>query len=140
MQARRARGREIGFAVAAALLVLAAVELAFRAGRFGRGPYDDIYDVAYGMRPWAINPYSPIREQINRRGFRGAAYPEAKPKGTFRIVCLGDSCTFGDEVKADEAYPHRLETILAQALAAPRVEVINGGVPGTSLYQHVMVL
>lgn len=136
--------RELLFAVAIALVVLAFLEAVFRIGDFGREPledfYDDIYDVSYGMVPGAVNPYSRIREQINRYGFRGEAYPEEKPPGTQRIVCLGDSCTFGFEVPAAEAYPARLERILAEREGLPPVEVINGGIPGTNLFQHLLAL
>ena len=136
--------RDIMFAALAALAALAVLEMFFRIGQFGREPYEDfydnIYDVAYGMRPGAVNPYSGIREQINRHGFRGADYAVEKPPGVFRIVCIGDSCTFGINVSLEEAYPDRLEALLNVGDAEPYIQVINGGIPGTNIFQHLLVL
>ncbi len=55
----------------------------------------------------------------NSQGFRG---PEVGDKQGFRVVCLGDSVTFGWGVPYAQSYPARL----AEALD---VEVINTGVP-----------
>jgi hypothetical protein len=61
----------------------------------------------------------------NARGLRGRRdYAYDKPPGVFRIVVLGDSFTFGEEVGDEDAYPHRLEALL------PGVEVLNLGVHG----------
>src|SRR5262245_47270071 len=48
-----------------------------------------------------------------------------------RIVVLGDSFTFGEEVSDTETYPHLLQELL------PTVEVINLGVHG---YGHDQML
>ena len=141
---RPVRAREVAFAAAVAILVLGAIEAAFRLAPARREKYeefyDDIYDLSYAMVPGAINPYSPIRESLNTFGFRGANYPEAKPPGAFRVVCLGDSCTFGFKVAPEESYPAKLEQGLRAAHPGLRIEVINGGVPGTDFYQHLLVL
>lgn len=55
----------------------------------------------------------------NSRGFRG---PELRDDGGPRVVCLGDSVTFGWGVTEAESYP----ALLAEALG---VEVVNTGVP-----------
>lgn len=61
----------------------------------------------------------------NSRGFRGTReYTDELPPDTPRIVVLGDSFTFGDEVSDDETYPAQLQTLLSGA------EVINMGVHG----------
>jgi lysophospholipase L1-like esterase len=140
----RRRPRELAFALVAALLCLVAVEAAVRAFRIGREPYDDfyddIYDLSYAMVPGASNPYSSIRESLNQFGFRGAAVSVAKPAGTYRIVVLGDSCTFGFGVAAGEAWPAVLERLLNESGKFVPVQVINGATPGTNLFQHVIVL
>ena len=46
----------------------------------------------------------------------------------FRILCIGDSVTFGWGVEEGESWPRRLEAELAD-----RVEVVNAGVPGLGL-------
>jgi lysophospholipase L1-like esterase len=139
----RRRPRELAFALVAALLCLVAVEAALRAFRIGREPYDDfyddIYDLSYAMVPGASNPYSSIREALNVHGFRGEAVSVAKPAGTLRILVLGDSCTFGFGVAAGEAWPAVLERLLNESGKFVPVQVINGAVPGTTLFQHLMV-
>jgi len=64
--------------------------------------------------------------------FRGKHPTPAKPPGTLRIVCMGDSCTFGHGIDEDDAtYPVQLEEILRRRL--PLVEVINAGMVGSTV-------
>ena len=60
--------------------------------------------------------------------------PEEKPAGQTRILFLGDSCTFGYGVAHDEAFPHVVESILREK-SGGKVECINAGVPGYTLFQ-----
>jgi lysophospholipase L1-like esterase len=65
---------------------------------------------------------------INALGLRG---PEpATPRPT-RILCLGDSITFGYGVGDGETYP----AALGRQLAGRGVEVVNGGVTGYTSHQ-----
>ena len=52
--------------------------------------------------------------------------------GNLRVLCLGDSHTYGIWVQRSEAYPQQLESLWNQRTASPKLEVINVGVPGTS--------
>jgi lysophospholipase L1-like esterase len=76
---------------------------------------------------------------VNSRGFRGQEFQIPKPPGTFRILALGGSSTFGyyPGITSDEAaYPARLERLLnAQKpdASVSRYEVINAGAPGYKL-------
>jgi lysophospholipase L1-like esterase len=72
---------------------------------------------------------------LNSRGFRGPEFEVAKPHSRFRVVCLGDSWTFGTNVAQDDAYPSKLESLLRQAFPAADVEVLNLGVPGYTSFQ-----
>jgi lysophospholipase L1-like esterase len=90
---------------------------------------------------WELTPGWSGREgygtvTINSRGLREREIPLGKPAGTFRILCLGDSVTFGHWVEAEEAYPRRLEERL-QARSTKRIQVINAGVPGYSPFQEL---
>jgi len=58
---------------------------------------------------------------INKWGFKGPDFPLQKTKT--RIICLGDSTTFGSHYDSD-CYPRALERVLHN------VEVINAGVLG----------
>ena len=70
------------------------------------------------------------------RGYRDPDRPlPAEHDGVFRIVCLGDSITFGFNVDQDETFPRRLERLLNQRHPGHPVEVVNTAVPGWSWLQ-----
>ena len=72
-----------------------------------------------------------IHIKINSLGFRGSEFSRAKPPGTFRIVCLGASTTFGAESSSDDGtWPRRLEQLLQSTHPDRRIEVINAAVGG----------
>jgi lysophospholipase L1-like esterase len=64
---------------------------------------------------------------INREGLRG---PEIEPRqpGTFRILALGDSFTFGVGASQEETYPAQLQEILRSR--GTDAQVLNAGAPG----------
>jgi lysophospholipase L1-like esterase len=70
--------------------------------------------------------------RVNALGFRGGDVEIPKPNGTFRIVALGDSMTFGFGVFDDQTYAARLAERLSDR---GRVEVVNAGVTGYSSWQ-----
>jgi lysophospholipase L1-like esterase len=83
----------------------------------------------------------------NQQGFR-ADYPiGAKPKGMFRVVCLGDSVTFGYRVPVVWPenptqynpewlpYPMLIEKHLRNANPQRQIEVITMAVPGYTSHQ-----
>ncbi len=74
--------------------------------------------------------------EINSLGLRGhEPRPEADGDAGLRVVCLGDSFTFGWGVEDDETFPVFVEQQLDAAIEAP-VDVINGGLPGYNTYQE----
>jgi lysophospholipase L1-like esterase len=77
--------------------------------------------------------------RTNAQGFRSAPFGEAKRAGVFRILCLGDSSTFGMNVEDADAYPQVLQRLL-DARALGRFEVVNLGVPGYSSRQGLELL
>lgn len=67
---------------------------------------------------------------INQHGFRGPDVAVPKPQGVFRILTIGDSCTWGLSVCDGQAYPRVLERALGEAVghrSEVSVEVVNGG-------------
>ncbi len=72
--------------------------------------------------------------EVNEQGFREPRriVPGRVP-GVRRVLCLGDSVTFGWLIEQRQAYPAVLQELLA-ARAGP-VEVVNTGVPGYSSHQ-----
>lgn len=80
--------------------------------------------------------YMPRKEEnawryaTNRDGFRGRPLTPKRP-GTVRILCLGDSYTFGWGVdENEEPYPRIIERVLNQDAGTTRVEALNLGIPG----------
>lgn len=86
-------------------------------------------------------PGKPRRYTVrtNTHGFRSAPFVEQKRPGVVRIVCLGDSSTFGMNVEQDDAYPQVLGSLLEAAYPG-RFEVWNMAVPGYSSRQGVELL
>jgi hypothetical protein len=67
--------------------------------------------------------------RLNSLGFRG---PELK-EGTFRVACAGSSETFGISEREGGEYPRLLENELNARTGGRRIEVVNLGVPGSSM-------
>jgi len=82
---------------------------------------------------------------INEKGLRDFNYPYEKPPGTFRIVAIGDSFTFGWGVLFNEIYVKRLEKKLNHDIphhqdATRHYEVINLGVGNYNTEQEIAML
>lgn len=65
----------------------------------------------------------------NARGLRGPDFADAPPPGSFRILAVGDSFTFGQGVGEADTYPAALERIL-DARGDTDYEVVNAGRAG----------
>ena len=87
------------------------------------------------------HPYWDFRVRIttSHQGLRDRAYGP-KASGTYRILTLGDSFTFGFGVEGHEAYPKQLETLLQTVRNPTHYEVINAGFPGYGTHQELLYL
>jgi GDSL-like Lipase/Acylhydrolase family len=74
-----------------------------------------------------------IPVQINSHGFRTDEYLNPKPVGTYRVLNLGDSVTFGWEVHQEDTYGEQLESMLNEREDGRNYEVINAGIPAWTL-------
>lgn len=74
---------------------------------------------------------------INSKGTRGREFQAEKPAGTYRILMLGDSRTFGWGLNEEECYAAIVEKNLKTELKGREVEVINCGVNAWS-YWHML--
>jgi hypothetical protein len=100
------------------------------------------YAIYHPTRGWALKP--DIKELLvfsnkilnsNSKGLRGKEeYQYERSAGKQRMVVLGDSFTFGEEVSDDETYSHDLQTSL------PNTEILNLGVQGYGHDQMLMYL
>jgi len=128
-------------ALGALLLSLVLCEGVLRVMRFGT-------TVATSSNPvWTWVVYDPLAlrrnkpgfvqhdVRINSLGFRGEEISRRKPPGTLRIVCIGDSTTFGVwraspmVLRFAVDYPASLQRRL-RASGIEHVEVVNAGVLG----------
>jgi hypothetical protein len=99
----------------------------------------DIYDPSTGWRPKPnlrdVRVFDDKILNTNSRGLRGKKdFPYIKDKTRLRILILGDSFTFGDEVSDNETYSYYLQQML------PHTEVINMGVHGYGHDQTLILL
>src|SRR5688572_20006356 len=77
----------------------------------------------------------------NARGFRDKEPPPSeKPANELRILCIGDSVTYGFNVDQAATYPEHLQAALRTRWPGRPVRVINAGTPGWSWLQGVRFL
>jgi hypothetical protein len=83
-------------------------------------------DLIYSRRPGA-----PHTNSLGLRDFEVDTRP-----GTFRVIALGDSYTFGFNVPPDASYPALLERELREGgRVGGAVDVVNAGIPGYNVDQ-----
>ena len=85
--------------------------------------------------------YAPIhtgrrdRQPINALGYRDLERAQPKPPGVRRVLCLGDSFTWGVGVLFDDAWPQRVERALSRT-RGERWEAVNLAEPGMNAVQE----
>lgn len=96
-------------------------------------------ELGWKLRPGAEDQWGGVTVKINDQGLRGPAYDYEKPEGVRRVLCLGDSVTFGFRLANDsDTYPAQLESVLRSG--GEQVQVINAGVDGYSPWQEKLFL
>ncbi|MFQ3246544.1 MAG: lysophospholipase L1-like esterase [Arenicella sp.] len=90
----------------------------------------------YRLKPNSKGYYqNQIPANANGHGHRDDSVSMKKPKGTYRILVLGDSFTVGANVMQEKVYPQVLENLFRKN-NIPSVEVINAGVGGWDPFQY----
>lgn len=100
----------------------------------------------YALRFWfrhvsssgnAGDYFAPAHQPQVARNSLGYREREIGPKdpGRYRIAVIGDSFTWGQGIEASERY-----TDLLQQFLGPRYEVLNFGIPGHDMPQHLQEL
>jgi lysophospholipase L1-like esterase len=147
--ARLGVAKQLVFASLPLLLLLGAAELALRATGLAASCPNRFSD----SRVWVCDPIlqfrlspemHPAGEPLNDLGFRGAGWGDERP-GVYRILALGDSCTFGIIGREKfgwikQPYPLKLQRLVERRVGPGRVEVLNAGVPGYNSYQGLLLL
>jgi lysophospholipase L1-like esterase len=106
-------------AILIGLVVIAEVLLQILAPEYGHNLYDRTHTGGAVV-------------QFNSQGCRGPDVPLAKAPGELRVLCLGDSVTFGTGIAYEDTWPAQLKDKLAGDSDRP-VSVINAGLQGVSL-------
>ncbi len=87
-------------------------------------------DVFWAPQPGFKGEFQGKPVTINSLGLRGRELPGRRP-GSRRVLCFGDSITFGYGASDDETYPFQLGRLLGDS----GVEVLNAGVTGFTSHQ-----
>jgi lysophospholipase L1-like esterase len=129
----------VGVVFAAAETVLVFVVPSPIVWRYPQESYE--YDATRWHRPKAhlraFTHAAPV--WTNSRGLRNEEVAARPSPGVLRILCIGDSLTFGNGVHSSDTYPKQLEAMLNGA-GENRYEVINAGVPAYDTWQEVAYL
>jgi len=80
-----------------------------------------------------------VKHFTDDNGYRTVLAKKEKATSRYKILLLGDSCTFGLGVQFESTYGNVLEQLLKEKLLE-NVEVINMGVPGYSSFQCKQLL
>lgn len=144
--------RKLLYALVPVCLLVAAAEIGLRLAGLDRphlygmpiGEEDGGLEIVDFELFWAMKPSARIRMQgvtvtTNSLGLRTAEVGEKTPR-EFRILCLGESTTFGASVEDDEPYPARLERMLNAHSESVQYRVINAGVSAYTSFQSLEYL
>ena len=75
------------------------------------------------------------RFSLNSLGIREAEFPALRPPGQTRVLCLGDSITFGYGLPYESAWPKLLEARLRQRYAGKDIFCINAAGNAATTHQ-----
>jgi len=134
----------LGLSAVAVVVAVCLIEVVLRLAGVPLDVHNVEFDSALGWRGIPDftgtfrQPFATLPLSQNSRGFRDAKRDLAKPEGVRRMLCVGDSFTWGWGVEHDAIYTHVLERML---IAEGRgVEVINAGVKGYGTVQCLLYL
>lgn len=107
-------------------------------GQWIKAPYEErtyyqkskIMGVPYHLKPDTCASWARTTIRTNHLGIRDRKPVQKRDASVSRILCIGDSITFGLGVDQDETYPARLERLLNQQANGKRYEVVNAGISG----------
>lgn len=133
--ARLSIGKKILFASVICISFVALAEFSFRV--LGLGKQQEVADyIANWKLQWDQDYYvaDPLSHPgvINKDGLRDRDHPVKNIDNKTRVVCLGDSVTFGYQLSLSKSYP----SILEEQLKQENVEVFNIALPGWSTRQE----
>ncbi len=136
--------KNVTFTIISICLVLAFFEGALRLYGIRSGDRDVPFqpDARFGWiyQPHYVGNWHGAEVSINSIGIRERELTREKEEGAFRILCLGDSVTFGYGTEVDKTYVKVLESILREGHPDRRFETINAGIGGFTTLQELLFL
>lgn len=115
-------------------LVIIVAEIAARAYGLGSPLLYEITDYGYRVAPDQSLSRFGNRLFYNHQGLRSEPMADIPAPGIIRVLCLGDSITFGGaETPQDLTYPYLLEKILNTQNVGARYEVANASAGGWAI-------
>jgi lysophospholipase L1-like esterase len=135
-------GRKVAFALVPLVVVFGAAELGLRAAGWpsvaGGFIHNDVFWTADKDETDKKYPHNEenrfFTATTDEHALRAPNYSIDKRPGTYRIMTLGCSTTFGWGVNDKETYPAVLGHLIA-GTGRTQTEVINGGQPGYTTFQ-----
>lgn len=121
------------------ILIINAVLLTFLAYLFERifSPYSDLPVNGHVSGKWYTWGHL---VKNNKHGFREKDFSSPKPQGTYRIMVLGDSFTWGAGLAAQQRYTAIAEKLLNEHFNDRKFEVLNFGIKGASTIKELEIL
>jgi lysophospholipase L1-like esterase len=90
------------------------------------------------LRKNVMVPFLGKKVATDNLGLRVRTHDNTKQsENDYRVLCLGDSSTFGWRMEYDQTYPYLLKQRLKQTFR--NVEVYNGGMPGYTSFQSLLL-
>lgn len=130
----------VSYIIICLVFVLVSVEITLRLLGYNHNRLHIIYDkhCLWRMSPGqkSVGEYGKgVTISTNSIGARNPEFPVVKPAGIKRIVCVGDSYTFGWAMDDSQTYPAYLQDLFDKA--SQSVSVINFGCNGHTILHEV---
>lgn len=120
------------------LLIGLELVAAFRYPRVPGGvtAFESAPEVGWQLKPNFNGLYAGVPLITNADGFRSPPISLKTNPNVVRVICLGDSVTFGQGSDAEYAYPQILQGLLNKQRPEMYWDVVNTGVPGYCTFQE----
>jgi lysophospholipase L1-like esterase len=139
--------KKLALSIVSLFVVLFVAEIAARLSEpgpfsfFDSEPYEKAPVMDHVHKPNFAGRWDGTWYAINSLGLRGDELHPTLTDEEYRVLAIGDSCTFGKGVNEADCWPRQFERLLGGALpAGHRALVANGGVNGYSAKQYLEVI